>query len=63
MSADPQTSPDQAVRAIAFLLTLLLVLVLATYLFGAGALLVAALVGTFAMLGVLIYLSSPNQRF
>jgi len=63
MSTDPQTSPDQAVRAIAFLLTLLLVVVLATYLFGAGALLVAALVGTFAMLGILIYLSSPNQRF
>ena len=63
MSADPQTSPDQAVRAIAFLLTLLLVVILATFLFGPGALLVAALVGTFAMLGVLIYLSSPNQRF
>ncbi len=63
MSADPQTSPDQAVRAIAFLLTLLLVVILATYFFGPGALLVAALVGTFAMLGILIYLSSPNQRF
>ena len=63
MSADPQTSPDLAVRAIAFLLTFVVVLVLATYFFGAGALLVAAMVGTFAMLGVLIYLSAPNKRF
>jgi hypothetical protein len=63
MSADPQTTPDQAVRAIIFLLTLIVVLALATAFLGAGALLVAAIIGTFIMLGILIRLSSPNQRF
>ncbi len=66
MSADPTDTPDQdrdtALRALAFLANIVLLLVLATYFFGATALVIAALFGTFVMLGVVIYLSAPTHK-
>jgi|GEM_PF-1962957 len=67
MSTAPQvtqeedTSARDAVRAIIFLLALVLVLGVVTYFIGFGALLAISIVGSFIMLGILIYLSSPNQ--
>lgn len=67
MSATPQmtqeedTSARDAVRAIIFLLALVVVLGLVTYFVGFGVLLAVSIVGSFIMLGILIYLSSPNQ--
>ena len=56
--------PDQktALRALGFLANIVLLLVLATYFFGPVALVIAALFGTFVMLGVVIYLSAPTHR-
>lgn len=66
MSADPITTPDPdqqtALRALGFLANIVLLLVLATYFFGPAALVIAALFGTFVMLGVVIYLSAPTHR-
>jgi predicted RND superfamily exporter protein len=66
MSADPVTTPDpdreMGFRTLAFLANIVLLLVLATYFFGPAALLIAALFGTFVMLGVVIYLSAPTHR-
>jgi len=66
MSADPVTTPDpdreQGFRALAFLAVVVLLLVLGTYFFGLGALLMIAIVGSFVVLGVLIYLSAPIHR-
>lgn len=67
MSTAPQvtqeedTSARDAVRAIIFVLALIVILGVATYFVGFGALLAVAVVGSFIMLGILIYLSSPNQ--
>jgi len=67
MSTAPQvtqeedTSARDAVRAIIFLLALVVVLGVVTYFIGFGALLAISIVGSFIMLGILIYLSSPNQ--
>lgn len=67
MSAAPQTTQEEdtsardAVRAIIFLLALVLALGVVTYFVGFGVLLAVAIVGSFVMLGILIYLSSPNQ--
>ncbi|MCE8000784.1 MAG: hypothetical protein HEP70_18170 [Rhodobiaceae bacterium] len=66
MSADPTNTPDPdqqtALRALGFLANFVLLLVLATYFFGPAALVIAALFGTFVMLGVVIYLSAPTHR-
>lgn len=68
MSAENQsnveidTSRQDGIRAILFLLALVVVLVLATYFLGVGFLLGVSIVGSFLMLGVLIYLSSPRQK-
>lgn len=66
MSAEPTTIPDPdqdtALRALAFLANIVMLLVLATYFFGATALVIAALFGAFVMLGVVIYLSAPIHR-
>ncbi len=66
MSAEPTTTPDPdretGFRALAFLAVVVLLLVLGTYFFGLGALLMVSVVGSFIMLGVLIYLSAPTQK-
>ena len=68
MSAENQstvemdTSRQDSIRAILFLLALVVVLVLATYFLGVGFLLGVSIVGSFIMLGILIYLSSPRQK-
>ncbi len=61
---ETQTDPDQemGLRALAFLAVVVLLLVFATYFFGLGALLAVAIVGSFVMLGIIIYLSSPTQK-
>ncbi len=68
MSAENQstveidTSRQDGIRAILFLLGLVVVLALATYFLGVGFLLGVSIVGSVLMLGVLIYLSSPRQK-
>ncbi len=66
MSAEPTNTPDPdqetALRALALLANIVMLLVLAVYFFGATALVIAALFGTFVMLGVVIYLSAPIHR-
>ena len=66
MSADPITTTDavreKGFRALASLAVGVLLLVLGDYFFGLGVLLMIAIVGSFVMLGVLIYLSAPTHR-
>ncbi len=66
MSAEPINTPDPdqdtALRALALLANIVMLLVLATYFFGATALVIAALFGAFIMLGVVVYLSAPVHR-
>tara|TARA_R110000824_G_scaffold369621_1_gene559107 strand:+ start:419 stop:622 length:204 start_codon:yes stop_codon:yes gene_type:complete len=66
MSVDFTNTPDPdqktALRTLGFLANIVLLLVLATYFFGPAALVIAALFGTFVMLGVVIYLSAPTHR-
>ncbi len=66
MSADytntPDPDQDTALKTLAFLANVVMLLVLATYFFGVTALVIAALFGAFVMLGVVIYLSAPIHR-
>ncbi len=66
MADQPETQADPdhelGLRALAFLAVVVLLLVFATYFFGFGALLAIAIVGSFVMLGIIIYLSSPTQK-
>jgi len=66
MSAETDIQPDPdhetGLRALAFLTVIVLLLVLATYFFGLGVLLAVAIVGSFVMIGVMIYLSSPTHK-
>ena len=66
MSVDFTNTPDPdqktALRTLGFLANIVLLLVLAAYFFGPAALVIAALFGTFVMLGVVIYLSAPTHR-
>ena len=62
MSAEPQTKPDLGVRAVLFLINVVLALILGTVFFGLSFLLGTAIIGSFVMLGVVIFLSSPKQR-
>ena len=67
MSAENSTGPqdpDQelGMRILAALAVVALLLILGTYFFGAGTLLIAAIVGTAIMIGFLTLLSAPNRR-